>query len=76
MLPQDLVVKYWLDVRELLQKECGLSGPQADRGIREYVALAEKHGFTGAIYHRKQEETAEIIRYGVQHEQFPEPAAV
>ena len=47
---------------------------QADQGIRDYVALAEAHGFTEAIYHRNEEEIAEIIKYGIENESFPEPA--
>ena len=45
MLPQDAVIKYWLRVRELLQKSASLTDQQADQGIREYVALAEARGF-------------------------------
>ena len=74
MLPQDAVIKYWLRVRELLQNSGSLTDRQADQGIRDYVALAEAHGFTEAIYHRNEEEIAEIIKFGIENESFPEPA--
>jgi hypothetical protein len=73
MLPQDAVIKYWLRVRELLRSG-SVTDQQADRGIRDYVALAEAHGFTEAIYHRNEDEIAEIIKYGIENESFPEPA--
>jgi hypothetical protein len=73
MLPQSLIIQFWLRVRDLAQERHGVSRDDADRAIADYLALAEKHQFAEAIYHRDAEEVAEIIAYGAQAG-FREPA--
>ncbi len=72
-MPHNLVIEFWLRVRDLLQEQ-RLDGNDANRGIADYLALAEKHDFSEAIYHRNPEEIAEIIMHGVRSG-FREPAA-
>ena len=67
MLPQPLIIQFWLRVRDLAQERHGISRDAADRAIADYLALAEKHQFTEAIYHRDAKEVAEIVAYGAKH---------
>jgi hypothetical protein len=73
MLPQPLIVQFWLRVRDLAQERHGLSRDQADGAIADYLALAEKHQFADAIYHREADEVAEIVAHGARSG-FHEPA--
>ena len=73
MLPQPLIIQFWLRVRDLAQERHLLSRDQADRAIAEYLALAERHQFVDAIYHREAEEVADIVAHGAQ-QGFHEPA--
>ena len=72
MLPQRLVVEFWLRVRDSLVEVHHASREEADRGIDQYLQLAERHEFTQAIYHRNAEEVAEIVAHGMKRG-FPEP---
>lgn len=64
MLPQPLIIEFWLAVRDIAQDQHGLKRNEVNRAIRDYLALAEKHQFTDAIYHRNAEEVAEIVAHG------------
>ena len=74
MLPQPLIIQFWLRVRDLAQERNGLSRDEADRAIADYLALAEKHQFTDAIYHRNPDEVAEIVAHGAKRG-FSEPVS-
>ncbi len=73
MLPQSLIIRFWMRVRDLAEEKHGLRRDEADRAIADYLALAEKHQFTDAIYHRDAEDVAEIVAYGAK-QGFLEPA--
>ena len=74
MLPESLVVQFWLKVKAIAQERHGLKSVQADQSIKRYLELAEKHEFAEAIYHRGADEIADIIAHGAK-EEFREPVS-
>ncbi len=72
MLPQHLIVGFWLKVQNRLEKDWDKE--KAQRGISEYIALAEKHDFVNMVYHREPEEIAQTIAGGLAQEGFKDPS--
>jgi hypothetical protein len=73
VLPQDLIVDFWLDVQNHLETDHRVGKGAGRKGISDYLALAEKHGFTDLIYHRDPWEVAETIAGAVTQGGFREP---
>ncbi len=71
MLPQHLIVDFWLKVQSRLEKKWDKE--KARKGISEYIALAEKHDFADMVYHREPEEIAQTIAGGLAQQGFKDP---
>jgi hypothetical protein len=61
MLPGHLKAEFWQDVERRLEADHRIDGAVARRGIADYLALAEEHGFSDLIYHRDPEDVANTI---------------
>jgi len=72
MLPQHLIVDFWLKVQSRLEKKWGKE--KARKGISEYLALAEKHDFATMVYHREPDEIALTIAGGLAQKGFKDPS--
>lgn len=73
MFPEQLIVDYWMKVANFLVKNHRLKRDKAEKGITDYLAVAEKHGFTDLIYHRDARDVAETIAGAVRNGGFREP---
>jgi hypothetical protein len=72
MLPQNLIVDFWLKVQSRLEKDWDKEKSQ--KGISEYLALAEKHDFADMVYHREPDEIALTIAGGLAQQGFKDPS--
>lgn len=63
MLPQHLIVEFWTDVTERLQKEHGFRREQANHLITLYRQRMQAHGGDEVAYHENPEDIARALSH-------------
>jgi hypothetical protein len=70
MLPQNLIIQFWQEVADDLEKSHRLTRESARRAIDAFISLAEKQHFLDAVYHRNANAVAATIAGGVHEPGF------
>ena len=72
MLPQNLIVEFWDQVKKDLRDRYHLKEPEALQAITVYRSALERHNVGEIVYHRFPESVSETIADGWKTG-FPDP---
>ncbi|HQU46009.1 MAG TPA: hypothetical protein PK867_24565 [Pirellulales bacterium] len=64
MLPQHLIVRFWADVKERLERDYGLDEKTAQQYISTYCERMQTHGGVDMIYHENPADVALALSHG------------